>query len=622
MLPDYIPSTYPPNGPTDGQYLYRTLGSFWTQVFQDKEVLRGYTAGMADELIQSYYNLLEVLKQYAIKDIPTYHTDKWKPLVIKKSEFNKSSFVFESGGATFGFQSNDDKFYANRLFRFGFPKDTSGSKVYSFSPDFKLGTFGAIANRIISPSLLLIPGVNVLLDKNTLFFNVDLFNDEYVPRAKIISELGTQVTYKDIEGNTVDDEFIILWMYHAEIDNNDLYNSFGVLLDIKPTAAQNYKKLLQAVMNLAVEGPTITAINSCMAAFVNTPVIIESVERVEDIFDQLGQKIIITDKHTYKLPADQELNNKLQIGDTVHAGDILSNNIKIIDTVIDSVWWKHEIATNKLAFASHVFMANTKHQLFFENSVKLITYTEGRLNFPVLGDEPDVAAFQAYLNNNTPGPDGTPGNLARLLSALNFNPSTVGSLAINPVDFLFSNILKNNTLLVKLDFYSETQLLNFFDLFPTVKDYLPAHVYLLLYIRLQLPTDEIVNLNNALTIPGFSQRFCVDGSTRTTGSRPSLGEDDVDYYKDYINRLFCVSVGPYRNPVEPHYPPTSVDLPLHADPNMDLLPINNSQVSDSSPGIKCGLLRTEIPLSVQPPGEPAPRIPSTREIQSILLIDF
>jgi hypothetical protein len=623
MLPEYISKTFPSNDAADGQYLYRSLGSFWTQVFQDREALRGYTTGMAEEFIQAYYRLIETLKQYSVKEISPLRKERWKPLMIKKSEFNKSAFVFESGGAVFGFQPNEDKFYANQLFRFGFPKESVGNKVYSYSPTFKLGTFGAIANRIISPSLLLLPGVNVLLHNNTLFFNTDLFSNDYIPRARLISDSGVPATYQDADGNKIDDELIVLWMYHAEVDYNDLHDNFGVLLDIKPTAAKDYKRLLQAVMSLSVEGPTITAINSCLAAFVNTPIIIEPSEIIEDIFDQLGEKIIITDKHTYKVPVDQELNAKLQIGDRVHAGEILSNNIKIIDIVIDPVWWKNEISTNKLAFSSHVFAANTKHQLFFENTVSLVTYTERKLTFPVLGEPEDVAAFQAHINDDTPKPDGSPGNLTQLLDALNFKRNATNYLSINPVDFLFNNILKNNTLLVKLDFYSEAQLLDFFDLFPTIKDYLPAHVYFLLYIKLQLPADEIYNLNSALTIPGFnSQRFSSDGSNRFNGNRPYLGDDDPLYYKDYENRLFCVAVGPYRNPIEPHYPPTSDDTPLHYDENLDHLAIDNSQTSGEVAGIKCGLLRTEIPTSVQPPGELTARIPSTREIQSILLIDF
>ena len=61
---------------------------------------------------------------------------------------------------------------------------------------------------------------------------------------------------------------------------------------------------------------------------------------------------------------------------------------------------------------------------------------------------------------------------------------------------------------------------------------------------------------------------------------------------------------------------------MHAYNNIDQISINNNTTKDSLPGIKAGLLRSEIPALVRPAGEPFPRPPTTREVQSILLIDF
>ena len=267
----------------------------------------------------------------------------------------------------------------------------------------------------------------------------------------------------------------------------------------------------------------------------------------------------------------------------------------------------------KLAFASHVFMANSKNQLFFENDLKLITYTGGapekRLLFPVLGREEDVQAFQDYIN--------LPANKTALLGDLHFRENNTSSLTINPVDFLFKNIFKNNTLFVKLDFYTEAQLDLFVALLPLMQSYLPPHVYLLLYIGMSKPPDELTGLNSGLSIAAFPGKvFSLDGSEYLSGSRPGSlvgGGVDADYYKDYINRLFCVALSPYRNL-----------QPLHADGSARFDNVNNLDelTLNSSSGVATGGLRTDIPASVQPPGELVPRLPSTREIQSILLIDF
>jgi hypothetical protein len=240
-----------------------------------------------------------------------------------------------------------------------------------------------------------------------------------------------------------------------------------------------------------------------------------------------------------------------------------------------------------------------------------LTYTgaalqehDKKLIFPVVGREDDVRLFQDYIN--------LPQNKNSIISLFNFKPNITSSVTINPVDFLFQNIFKNNTLLVKLDFYSQTQLELFVSLLP-LQIHLPPHVYLLLYISITLPQDTFSGLNSGLKIPAFPGHvFSLDGSEYLTGARPSLG-NDPDYYKDYVNRLFCVSLGPYRN-----------EQPLHADGSAKFDNVNNLDEIElnSATGVLAGTMRTDIPFSVQPPGEPLPRLPSTREIQSILLIDF
>jgi hypothetical protein len=610
MLSDFLSSKYPAGDISDGEYLYRSLGSFWTQIFQDKNVLKGYTIGMAEELIQSYYTLIETIQKYAVRDTPVLHKEKWLPLTIKKSDFNKAPFVFSSNGAVFGYQPDSDDFYANQLFRFGFPKETGGKHVYSYTPKNGLQSFGAIANRVIAPSLLLVPGIDVSYVDGVLYFNSDLFKSEYIPRSKVLGDLGKTSTYKDADGNVIEDEFIILWVYAAEIDQKALYENFGVLFELNLPSSQNYKDVLVALMNLASEGSTITALNSAFAALADIPVIIETKETVKNLYDDRTYNYVVTDKNVYRVPIDQPLSEKVYLSNVLYSGECVTSDVKILDTVIDPVWWKKEIATNKLAFSSHIFAASTHSQLFFENDIKLISYTGSQLNFPVIGKPEDVKSFQQYIN--TPDVEGVEGNQTKLLRVLNLTRGQAGGAVINPIDFVFNNIFKNNILLLKLQFYTNEQLIKFFELFPIIQSYLPPHVYVLLYLSLSLDVEELLKLNSTLTIPGFlGQKFSSDGSNRLTGSRPILSGGDENYYKDYANRLFCVSVGPYRN-----------DEPLHTDNNLEVFTINNATTIDSSPGIKGGILRTEIPLYVQPAGETSRRQPSTREIPAILLIDF
>lgn len=626
----FLPEKFPSDDISDGMYLYRSLGSFWTQVFQDKDVLKGYTIAMADELAQSQYDLLEVINQYSVKDIQLFHKTKWKPLTIQKSKYNKAPFVFEAGGAVFGRQPTTDEFYSNQLFRFGYPKE-SGNDIYSYTPDFPLKKFGAIANRLIAPSFLMVPGSDVIIQRDTLYFNTDLFDNEYIPRSKVLNDQGEVITFLDLDGHVQEDELIILWMYHAEEDMEELYKNFGTLFDIYLPTSESYKALLQNVINLFVEGPTITALNSAYSALAGSPSVIEKTEIVEDVYADSVRRYVITDKSVYRISLEQELATYITIGAVLHNGQPLTRGVILIDTVISSNWWQYELNSEKLAIASHVFVSDPASQLFFSNSVELLAYTGTELNFPVTGRAEDVAAFQTHINQ--------PANKSALLDKLGMTEGSPSALAINPIDFVFQNIFKNNTLLLKLEFYSDAQLKLFFDLLPVIQRYLPSHVYIITYIHLHQENDELNNLNSSFTIPGFGDTiFAADGSVPATGARPYLGAGDTQYYKDYENRVFCISVGPYRGA-----------LPLHHNNNLDVFRINDPDyasvglsTSDShtlvtgtgddilvtlpstgaDPQITDGKVFTEIPLSVQPVGEDSPRLPSTREIPTLLLIDF
>ena len=700
MLIDYSSRRFPARDTTDGQFLYLSLGSFWTQVFNDKNVLKGYTVGMAEELIQAYLNLTTVVRQYSVNDIDLLRKEKWQPLLIKKSEYNKSPLLFETSGAIFGNQPAEDPLYPSQLFRFGFSKEGSSNSVFSFYCGKQLKKIGVIADRLIAPTVVLIEGADILLKESKIYFNSDIFKNPKIPRVRLVDEFGEVITFRDNEGRIHEDELVLLWIHMAEYDDDALYQNFGTLFDIRMTTSQAYKDILSALMNISVEGPTIQALRFALSALLATPVVLDKEETVQDIYDDERQQYVVTDKHVYKVPIGQYLRDEVYVDNVIYCGETITDSFKVVDTVIDPVWWKTEVKSNKLAFSSHVFAASTENQLFFENTLKsivqfqdlvqwrssglaqwtnavniaklhqnvanpkpivlrktseylqyryadqmdwfdLLSWTEltagladtgdnievrisYRLDFPVYGRAADVKAFQDYVND--------PSRKYQLLDKLNLPMDTSSRVTINPLDFVFTNIFKSNTLLIKVYFDSAERLNLFFDLLPMLQNYLPPHVYILVYVQLNLGAEELPHWNYGLTIPDFpGENFGLDGSVRGTGARPELKGEDPMYYKDYLERVFCISVGPYRELVEGapatkqplHY---NIDPDESADPNtlsnLDLITLRNNLVNTPGPGIRCGVMRTEIPEFIIPPGESTPRAPTTREVPAILLIDF
>lgn len=586
----------------DNNYLYNSLGSFWTQIFQEKQFIRGYTLGMAEELAQQYINLAEVVNSYSIKDIPVYHKEKWYPLFIRKSLFNKSAFVFEKNSAVFGAQPANDRFFAGDVFRFGFPKENENFAAYSFTPAVKLKNLSCLNNRLIDPSYVFISGIDYVFKNNTIYFNQDIFDNEYFPKFTLLQDDGNLVTYIDSDGRQQQEEVIVAWANNVDIDYEELYNNFGVIYDFKLDSSEKYKAILQALINISVEGSTVAAIKTFLSNLLEFPTIIETKETVENIYSDDYWKYLVTDKHVYRLKLSQNIVNSIKLGDILYAGDFITDDAVLADSAISSNWWLKEIDTDKLAFAPNVFAADVKNQLFFENKNLFIEYRDNQLFFPVIGSSKDVESFHKYINLEN--------NKNTLLEKLNFvKDNSFQSKSINPLEFVFNNFFKNNTLFIKLAFYSDRDLNNFFDLLPLFKKYFTSHIYILIFINFKISSEEFSSLNNGLNISGFSSTFSMDGSVSLTGARPEKEGGDLNYYKDYTNRLFCISISPSKDVL-------GVATPLHSPENLESLALN------SPSGISCGTLRTVIPEFITPPGESGTRRPSNREIPGILLMDF
>jgi len=594
----FLSSEYPSNDYTNSNNLYMSLGSFWTQVFQETGTLKGYTLATAEELIQSYYSLIETLNSYSVKEIAIFNKVKWQPLVIQKSKFNYTPIEFAPKSVVFGSQPASDVYYAGQTFRFGKSKSTSNG-VFSFSPDFELRKFSIIADKVVSPSTLYLNGVDVVIDSsNLLYFNTDIFSNSNIPKTNLINNNGTPATFVDQNGVTQNDQIIILWCYNAENDTQELYKNFGSLFDLRLDSSKTYKAILEGVINLFVAGPTINAIKSIMAAFNGVLPVINPEEVIQDIYSDNLYNYVITDKVVYKFEKYQNVLKNLNIGSVVHAGDVLVDTVQIYDYLIDRHWWKTVTNTPKIGLSPHIFIGSYKHQLFFSTSPELVTRNiNGVINFPVLGNSSDIAQFNSFLNAEE--------NIQSNLAALGLN-NPGNTAVIVPADFIFNNFIKNNTALIKFNFYTPDDVAVFFNHFPIIQKYLPPHVYIMLYINLNLSADTYSGMNSRYTIPGFPGAvFSLDGSNYD-GTRPKKGANDPGYYKDYKTRLFCLSKTPHAYDGNP----------LFYSENLEKLTLANSSVARGGTGPRAidGKVFTNIPITNPPK--------TNADIPTVLLIDF
>lgn len=530
---DFPINNYPTKAETDPEVLYRSLGTFWTNIFQDKLVLRGYTTALAEEIIQRYYDLTEVVNSYSVKDVPIFHKEKWKPILVYKSKFGSEPFVFEQGKATFGPQSENDVYYRDVVFQFGFPKrPTANVYIVNVGDDFK--DFGVIADKIFSPSRVFMKGTDVVLIDGTLYFNYNIFDDPNIARMEVIGENGQVETFIDVNGNTQNEELIILWAYHAELDQNILFNNFGYIFNLHLDNDQFFKDILKAVFDLHVAGPTVANIKTICASFMGIKPITESEETVVEIFTDSRNQFVVTDHNVYKFELEHTLRTDVVVGKTFFVGDILVSAVEYYDNVQTPGWWKSSMTlNNKLALSQYLFLGDYEKQLVFPNELDLITLdAAGNIVFPVEGVSTDVAQFNAHLNSDT---------VNKAAIKAEFNLINAGDAApIQPVDFLMENFLKMNTIFLKFQFISHNEQSKFLALLPILRAQLPPYVYIIFGLDLQIDTESYENLNDATVISFDTGDLTLnsDGSN-STGQIENLAPYG---YRDVETRLFAISL--------------------------------------------------------------------------------
>ena len=527
---DFPIVNYPTNAETDPGVLYRSLGSFWTQIFRDQATLRGYTLALAEEIIQRYYDLVEVVNSYSVKDTPIFHKEKWKPIRILRSRFGTAPFVFESGHAVFGPQAENDQYYQKVIFQFGFPKRPSAN-VYLVNVGDELKDFGVITDRIFNPSKYYFKGSDVVVQDGILYFNSDIFNDEKIAKSNVISENGEVVQFLDTSGVLQDEQLIVLWVYHADVDQSILTNNFANLFELDLKNDQTLKGILKAIFDLFVDGPNVINIKSICAAFLGISPIIETIETVEDVFSDEVNQFVVTDRHVYKFALDQTLLTTVKNGAEFLAGDMLVDTIEYYDNAVTPGWWKSsKTIRNKLALSQYLFLGNYESQIIVPNTLDLVTVnSNGDIVFPIEGSAKDVETFHTHLNNSK-----------ETIKPLMNLGGPGSSQPIQPVDFLMENFLKTNTAFMRFRFGTHDLQSRFLSLLPLLYSQLPPYVYVIFDLDLVVEDETYDKLNNSNLF-----HFDDDVTLSADGSNSAGYIEPLSPY-NYNNakeRLFSISLG-------------------------------------------------------------------------------
>lgn len=531
---------YQQNNGFDPNLFYKSLGSFWTVIFQEKSTLKGYTAGLVEEKIQQYLTLVSTINRYSIKECPIFDVVRWKPLLIYKSKYNQTPFVFKKDDAVFGAQTDSSSYYRDIIFRFGFNKTPTNS-VYLYTLPEAINSSGVVCDKIINPSIIFHNGLDIKFEDKVIYFNSNIFENENLLKVKIIGENGIPETYTDAQGEEHEEELIILWAYNANISKTQLYYNFGYLFNLNLSNSEYSKNIIGSLFNIFVDGPTVKNVKTCCAMFMGLPTIINDVEEVEELFTDEKYHYVVTNKECYRIKKEFTIAANIVVGAKLYVGDILVDNIQFYDNMtkykatnygemnFSTGWWNNpSIISTGLSFSKYLFNGEYINQLTFSNELDVITLnSDGNIVFPVQGQAADIRTFHNYINQSS-----RKDIIKSKLGLVNAGDS----YATIPLTFVMENFLKTNAAILYISFHAAQDKTQFLSLLKLIKDQLPKYVYLIIKLDLNFTVENYNNLNDSIYIEFTEDTLLLnaDGSN-SDGELEKLAPFD---YKDINSRLF------------------------------------------------------------------------------------
>lgn len=435
---------YPTSDLQSPDKLLDVLGSFWATTYQGNDLLRDLNETVGLMAQQSHLKFLELVRSISRFDIPVFSQDYWQPIVIRESDIAASSEEAYRYINTYNANCENDSRYGSESFEaysssnnlaYG---DKKKSKYWLLQKPLQLTTTKAIFNRVVSPTVTLIDGTDFYLTPDHIVLRENPFDGSLWPKREILNASGEIV-----------DRECTLWVYKGKKDWGELYSQFGYALRLRMQSSDGYKQLLNAILDSYVAGSSVKSYQQAIAAIFGVPIVKEAEELVEKIVKDVNSLNVITNRNVYKFIKTAQ--PVVQEGDTVFAGDFLTDSLQIIEL---NRGLSADIQA--LTVENGVLVSGFMGGLTFENKEVPITVEQNvegktKVSWELGGFELDVNSFWDTVHTNGVQTGVTLANSLDLRSNPTSEP-TAASLptTINPLRFLVDNLLRDNAYVIKL----------------------------------------------------------------------------------------------------------------------------------------------------------------------------
>lgn len=281
--------------------IFRKMGAFWQEKFEDREVVKTLVGAMQDQFNVADITLKEAIAtQTSVAQAPLYHIEQWYRLFIRQADLTEEH-------PNVPFYSEDTGFYGQGLV-YGQAVPT----LWTWRVPKTLVNPNCAMNAVENPTWVGYVNQAFFYRDGLLGFRLNPFLD---PRFTITE--------------TSQGPGIEIWLYCSEWDARTIGKQYGGPLGIPSLpSTESYRKLCEGAWEARVRGPSDSSLYKIIAGASGVPLCETEGEIVEAITTAPnGDRVVATDKQTYRFPKTHLVT--VSVGQVLKEGQEFTDALKV-----------------------------------------------------------------------------------------------------------------------------------------------------------------------------------------------------------------------------------------------------------------------------------------------------
>jgi len=304
----------------NGNTLVDWMGTFWTRIYENSDLVKNVQQGGGLLLAQLYLDFMESVSLINRNEVPAFHRERWMPLVIRLSQAGTGKATLIKAGMVptpvIGPQTGSE-FVPGEVFKVGGNAEYAAAISYPLSVDIE-DVITCISDNILSPKVVLVRDQDFIVEENTIVFLKQ--NDPFKMSAFPQRDLNN-------------DKEILLWACDTLVDKEYVYKYLSYVLGIEATSTEYFQKMVNALWNAYNYGTPIGVFKSAVGAILGEPTIIHATETVQAIIAGNAYTQVITDKEVYNVSKASTLRDVCVVGGILQMGEFLTETVRLYETL-------------------------------------------------------------------------------------------------------------------------------------------------------------------------------------------------------------------------------------------------------------------------------------------------